>query len=314
MGSPLPETDRVSAMAGIATRPVEGSEDIQACFDLFFESFNDLHARFGVPLEDPAESDWLRTALTHLGRTDPGTLRLAIDDGAPVAFGAACRREGFWFLAFLFVAPRAQTRGVGRRLLEEILPPNEERAGTILATVVESIQPVSTGLYASFGMAPRTPWYTLEGLERPASLPELPRGVTAAPLTPELLDGCAALDRRLLGYTRSQDLERWLADAIVAMAYLDAEGTMIGYGLTDDGWLSPIASDDEISTAAIARDLLGRLDSPSESKLSVLGWSGGLIQTLLAAGMRLERYPYVYCSSDPARPHPAYVPYAPFLP
>jgi hypothetical protein len=51
--------------------------------------------------------------------------------------------------------------------------------------------------------------------------------------------------------------------------------------------------------------------------LSVLGWSGALIQTLLAAGMRMDQenfYPYVYCSSDAVRPHPAYVPYAPFLP
>ena len=304
-------------MDPITTRPMSGPEDIEACFGLFFESFNDLHARLGVPLQDPADTDWLRSALTHLERTDPESSRLALEGGEPVAFGSACRREDYWFLAFLFVAPRAQTRGIGRRLLEEILPPSEERAGTVLATVVESIQPVSTGLYASFGMAPRTPWYTLEGLKRPATLPELPPGVTPSPLTPGLLEACATIDRRVLGYARTQDLASWLTDGTAATAYLDADGALIGYGLVDDVWISPIASSEQTLTAAIARDLLGRLDTPANGKISVLGWSGALIQTLLAAGMRMDHegfYPYVYCSSDEDRPHPAYVPYAPFLP
>ena len=41
--------------------------------------------------------------------------------------------------------------------------------------------------------------------------------------------------------------------------------------------------------------------------------SGTLLAALLGAGMRMDPYPYVYCSSDGARPHPAYVPYAAFL-
>jgi GNAT superfamily N-acetyltransferase len=306
----------MSSNKGIATRPAHGPDDIRACVDLFFESSNDLHARLGVPVVDPADDGWIRKALTHLERTDPGGTRLALHDGEPVAFGSAFRREDYWFLAFLFVAPRMQARGVGRRVLEELLPPAEERARTTLATVVESIQPASTALYASLGMAPRTPWYTLKAPKRPDALPEMPPGVTAVSLTGELLDACAVLDRRLLGYTRAQDLASWAAE-YTARGYVDEHGSLLGYGLLDDGWMSPVASDSQPLTAAIIRDLITRLDSPAEAKVLVPGCSGPLIASCLHAGMQMDRehfYPDVYCSDDGRLPDPAYAPYAAFQP
>ncbi len=297
----------------ITIRPFT-AEEIPTCSRIFYEAFNDLHARRGLPTEDPADDAWIRTALTRGRRTDPELAMLALDDDGPAAFGTAARRNDSWFLSFLFVLPRAQGRGIGRALLEALLPPAAERAGVLLATMVESIQPVSTALYTSFGMAPRTPEFTLKGLQDPARLPALPSGLRATPLTHDLLDACADLNRATLGFVRPQDMAIWIDDATRATAYLQADGSVAAYGFIDDeGWTSPIASADELLSAAIVRDLLDGHDRPQDAKIGVFGWSGTLLTALLGAGMRMDPYPYVYCSSDGARPHPAYVPYAAFL-
>jgi GNAT superfamily N-acetyltransferase len=269
-------------------------------------------------------------------RTPKGALGLQPAEGAPTPFELKGDRLGMTlelftaigalvggsiafllderFLSFLFVLPRAQGRGFGRAVLEALLPPAAERAGVQLATMVESIQPVSTGLYTAFGMAPRTPEFTLKGLQDPARLPALPAGLRATPLTHDLLHACADLNHATLGFVRPQDMAIWIDDATRATAYLRADGSVAAYGFVDDeGWTSPIASTDELLSAAIVRDLLDGHDRPEDAKIGVFGWSGTLLAALLGAGMRMDPYPYVYCSSDGARPHPAYVPYAAFL-
>jgi len=301
----------------ITIRPI-GSDEIPVCSRIFHEAETELRTRRNLPVEDPFDDGWLRSALMRSGLTDPAGTLLALDDDGPVAFGSAVRRDDFWFLAFLFVLPRAQARGVGHALIEQLFPPAAERDRVTLATMVESIQPVSTGLYASFGMAPRTPSYTLKGLEDPSRLPALPADLTPTPLTAEVVDACSDLTRELLGFARPQDLTLWLEDRVTATAYLRSDGSVAGYGIYDtDSWVAPIASTDEHLTAAIAGDLLAHQDRPQDAKIGVLGWSGTLLATLLRAGMRMDPdgfYPFVYCSTDASLPHPAYVQYAAFLP
>ncbi|HTG47163.1 MAG TPA: GNAT family N-acetyltransferase [Actinomycetota bacterium] len=293
-------------------RPIT-PEEIPVCSRIFYEAMNELHVRKHLPAEDGSDDAWIRTALGRGLRTDPGSTLLALDGDEPVAFGSASRRGDYWFLAFLFVLPTAQARGVGRSILDVLLP--ADRADLRLATVVESFQPVSTGLYASFGMTPRTPMYRLTGLRDPSALPPLPNGVTAEPLTEDLLDACAPLTREVLGFERPDDLRDWLGDAVTARAYRRRDGGVIGYGFLDgENWTSPVASTDEPLSAAIVGDLLRGTEAPQEAKIGVLGWSGTLLRTLLGAGMRIDQDPYIYCATDTDLPHPAYTPYAAFLP
>ncbi len=72
--------------------------------------------------------------------------------------------------------PAEQAHGLGRRLVEAILPADD----AILATATDSAQPISSGLYSRYGIVPRLPLLSLSGyVTRPETLPELPAGIAA---------------------------------------------------------------------------------------------------------------------------------------
>jgi GNAT superfamily N-acetyltransferase len=179
-------------------------DDIPACAEIFDVSYAALHRANGTYEEAPPASEWLGPILHHFLLTDPAGGRIASVDGRSIAFASGIRRDRYWFLSFLFVLPDAQGSGVGRRLLQE-LAPDEQEDDVVRATVVESFQPVSTGLYASVGMTPQAIKYWLGGPSRPDELPQPPGDLRKTELTPADLGDIERLDRALLGFGRVDD-------------------------------------------------------------------------------------------------------------
>ena len=66
-----------------------------------------------------------------------------------MAFVSARVRDSHWFLSMLFVLPDEQATGVGRLLLERVLPSAD--SGMTLATATDSAQPISNALYSRTG-------------------------------------------------------------------------------------------------------------------------------------------------------------------
>jgi GNAT superfamily N-acetyltransferase len=305
-------------------RPVAGAAEREACFDIFMRAMNDLEERRGRDAIDPADMLWMPTSLDHFGRTDPEGMLLALDGDDPVAFGFALRRETFWFLSYLFVLPAAQGNGLGRTLLERLLPAGPERSSAQLALVVEAAQPVSTMLYATVGISPRVPLYWLDGTPRPGALPAVPDGVAIEALSVERhADEIDRLDRKLLGYARPADHAMWIGQAQAARAYR-ADGELVGYGYHAPGdWICPIGALDEELTAAIVGDLAsveggghGHGDGHGDGKITVQvgGSAGTLLRLLLRAGLRSEEGAHLLYCSNGRVPPPSYVMYGGFLP
>ncbi len=132
-----------------------------------------------------------------------------------VAFASAVARERLWYLSMLFVLPDYQRSGLGRRLLDSVLPMDGTMAR---ATATDSAQPISNALYAMYGVAPRMPLLNLIGLpERPEAFGEMPSGIAAVPFEAiasgspdgsghrELAETVDALDRELLGAAHPLD-------------------------------------------------------------------------------------------------------------
>jgi GNAT superfamily N-acetyltransferase len=301
----------------VEIRQVSGLEDQRICADIFVRSIDSLHERNGQPPTDTSDMGWLPASLAYFAEADPEGLVLALEDGAPVAFGCAMRRERFWFLSYLFVLPDAQAKGVGRALLEHLLPPEAERSSMDLATVVESRQPVSTMLYSRYGIVPRTPLYWMTHLPGIEGLPRLAAGVRARPIELET-DGEAidAFDRALLGYARPQDHRMWVRTSKTARVYLGDDGSLAGYGYHGaDDWLTPLAARDEALVAGMIRDLLEAHTGPTEDLVvQISGGSAVLLPQLLAAGMRSdEGAQMIYCSTGRV-PGPGYLLYAGYHP
>ncbi|MBI3745796.1 MAG: GNAT family N-acetyltransferase [Chloroflexi bacterium] len=315
--------------AGITLRPAR-SGDLPACEEIWRDGLNDYLVPLGQ-MEIPPDNPSLRLLHAHALATDPERFWVAVeaaaggadDGGEIVAFGAAVQREAVWFLSMLFVRPGRQLGGLGRALLERILP--MDRAGVTLAVATDPAQPISNGLYASIGMPARLPIFNLVGRpSRAAELPPLPAGIQARPFDApggsgrpsdlELDLELAALDRDVLGFAHAEDHAFVRGQGRLGFGYRDANGRLLGYGYTSEvGRIGPLAARDAALLAPIGADLLVSVPPRGASAIWVPGEAGPLMVALIRAGLRIEGFPVLLGWSAPFADFGRYVPISPGL-
>jgi GNAT superfamily N-acetyltransferase len=288
-----------------------GPDDVALCQPIFDTAYLDVHERHGLHVDGSDDADWLRLILTRFLDTDPAGSVIAKRDGEPVAFACSVRRDDYWFLSFLFVMPAWQGRGLGRRLLTRVLPTDE----VVRATAVESFQSVSTGLYASFGMAPRSLKYWVTDLRHAERLPALPPSVTRTRASDADIAAIDGLDRKVLGFGRPADHAWWRKEGQACFSYRRGDD-LVAYAYADGGFIGPaLAVDQDVLSAAVA-DLIRTSDDPKTAVVNVSGDSDQLFRMLVEAGGRIDDndvYRFVYCSS--AGPLPSsYVHHSDWLP
>jgi hypothetical protein len=224
----------------------------------------------------------------------------------------------------LFVLPELQGAGVGRRLVERVLPTDD---GIARATATDSVQPISNALYATFGIAPRMPLLNLSGLpERPEAFGPLPSGVVPVPFDtiaagpPDgpghraLVTAIDALDREVMGASHPMDHRFLRAESRRGWLYNGPDGGPLGYGYAGEaGRLGPVAVRDE----ALLAPILGHLTSAVVPRGAFATWVGGAadraLVPLLAAGFRLDRFPVLLCWDRPFADFSRYLPISPGL-
>ena len=310
----LPTLDGITFRGGAA-------RDLPECNRIWREGIDGYLLPLGYP-PLPADNPGLRRLHAHTLATDPSRFVVAertTRSGRPrlVAFGSAVERGHVWFLSMLFVEPREQARGVGRALLDRILP--KPLDGQVLATCTDSAQPISNGLYASVGIVPRIPLFNLIGRPRPGSRwPALPDGTIVQRVAdyeawredPEV----QALDRELLGFTHPEDHGFVLEEPRRGFAYRGANGRLAGYGYAGDvGRVGPIAVSDAALLAPVLGHLLAAVEPRGASSVWLPGDATEAIGAAIRGGLRIEGFPVLAGWTRPFADFTRYVPTSPGL-
>lgn len=317
-------------MSRIGLRPATEA-DLPACAALWRDAINDYQARLNQPLipDEAGSTARLGRLHAHTLATDPDRFVVAArpeTDGreAVVAFGSAVVREGVWFLSMLFVRPDLQGAGLGRRILERILP--AEELGLVLATATDSAQPISNALYAAAGIAPRIPLWSVSGGPGAAALPRLPSGVTVLPFADiaadpgagrghaMLVEAVDQLDRQVLGFSHPADHRHLRVGESLGFLYVGGDGRPLGHGYASPaGRIGPVAVQDPALLPAVVGDLLTRVEPRGGQLVWVPGDAGELLAGLLRSGFRIDGFPVLLSWSRPFADFARYVPFSPGL-
>ena len=322
LGSPGP--------GGLTLRPATPA-DLPACERIWRAGLMGYLGPMGLG-DIPEENPGLRRLHAHTLATDPSRFWVAEQAaGTPLAFGSAVLRGPVWFLSMLFVNPEVQAKGVGRAILDRILPPAAD--GVILSTVTDSAQPISNGLYASLGIVPRSPLFGFIGRPRDGwAPPPLPEGIRAVPVIGphgvpsgelgarvEPSDGPFAaerdaLDREVLGFDHPAD-HAFAANADERrFAYRDQTGRLAGYGAASlAGRVGPVAVRDQALLAPVLGHLLSVVQPRGASSIWVPGAAGEAIRLVLEAGIRIDGFPVLVGWSAPFVDLARYLPFSPGL-
>ena len=308
------------AAAGITIRPASLA-DLPDAHRIWRDAIDAYMERLGSqPM--PRENPGVRRLHAHCIATDPSRFQVAVrssirGEGRDVGFGSAVERGPLWFLSMLFVEPGEQARGLGKALLDALLPVPLD--GRVLATCTDAAQPISNGLYATLGISPRMPMFNCVG--RPDfdfEFPPLPDALRVVHVddhdawrdSPEL----TAFDEALLGFAHPQDHAFVAAEPRHAFALRDDPGRLLGYGYAGEiGRLGPIAVADPALLAPFLGVLLRTVQPRGASAVWIPGAAGEALSAVVRSGLRIEGFPVLAGWSRPFADFAGYVPISPGL-
>ncbi len=271
--------------------------------EVFFHAIEDLDQQRGRPLH-PRNAAPLEMHFGHLLNTDPTSAYVADDHGKVIAFGIVMRRGAEAFLSFLFVEPAWQSRRIGRAVLEACIAGAGEGVEHV-STCAEANQPVSTGLYAKMGMAPRTPLYLVRGALPDDALPTVPKHIERRRINPEVV---AAFDRALIGYERPRDHALWAHERTGAL-FADEAGSVLGYGYAHpSGRIGPVAAADPAYLPGFVGYLVRLTEVLEGRQLVVPGPASSILVPLLRAGMVIDGTPAIHLTQGPGPAFDRYIP------
>ena len=270
-------------MTAVEYRPAR-EDDLEPGARVFNRAQNDLYRRRGLERGDkPLEV--FTVPQGYILRTDPGRCFVAEAGREVVGYTSSIVRDGAWYFSALFVEPSFQSQGVGRRLFELSAAGWPRRR----MTIVDAIQPISTGLYTAHGLIPSTPILAFGGNPEIAA----PEGLKASTPTPSEL---AEIDLAAYGFDRSLDHSFWATGAEVTAWRRDGRAIAYSY-VSPAGTIGPLAGRTARSAALALRAELARRRAVD---LEVPGSAAVLVETAFAAGLRFINPPGLLLHSRPA--------------
>jgi GNAT superfamily N-acetyltransferase len=257
------------------TRPA----DLPALHDIFIEAIAAVFRPHGFDPPAPPLEVFTNQQL-HLLAHDADRCVVAEDGGDLLAFASAWVRGESWFLASLFVLPRAQSRGVGKTLLDAVWGDGFLHR----RTVTDAIQPVANVLYGRRGLVPATPvlWF--------GGRPRLEADAGLEPADADDDDALRAIDTVAYGFDRSVDHAYW--SGLARRTLWRRDGRVVAYSYVFPGRATAIGPVGGMDGAAAGSALAAELArAEAEVRVRIPGSSREVVATALAAGLRLAPTP-----------------------
>jgi GNAT superfamily N-acetyltransferase len=268
--------------------------DAPAVHEAAVASFEDLARRSGEDVPPRPDPGAAHLRIRRLASTDPGGAWLAEEDGTVAGAALALMREGLWGLSLLVVRPEAQSRGLGRALLERVLAYGREARGHV---ILASNDPRALRAYARAGLAFH-PTATAAGVPRDVASPAEVR-----PLEPGDRAMTDAVGRHVRGAPHGDDLD--------ALAAGGAEVLVVpgrGYAAHREGEVKLLAAADDGAARLLLGAVLARTPEGRTASASWLtaaqSWAVGVV---LDAGLDLKPDGGLFLRGDTG----AFTPYLP---
>ena len=197
-------------------------QDISRAGEVIVAAFNDVFTRHGFPPPFPSPEAGTGLAQGYL-RLEPQECFVAVEGGQVVGSGFIHLRGETAGIGPITVDPTCQSKGVGKEIMMAVI-----RAGRhcpSLRLVQDAFNVVSFPLYSKLGFAACGTVLSLAGQEfRP---PGRPRGIAIREMAADDAARVTALDTKLTGLTRSQDIRYFLGHPPQLISLV--EGKLAGY-------------------------------------------------------------------------------------
>lgn len=150
-------------------------------------------------------------------------------------------------IAFFFVHPDAQNRGVGRQLLDRVREIIAESGATV-TTLASSRDPKAWQRYFRLGLHPGPPQLPFRAVKPvfPSEEPPNRAGYVVRTFMPDDVDRVAGLDRVVRGADRRDRIAQWLADGSEGVIVTDTHGGVAGYAMVtvreSHGQIGPVVA------------------------------------------------------------------------
>jgi GNAT superfamily N-acetyltransferase len=259
-------------------------------------------AAFDLDISEPAAAARWHARVAYPLETDPHGAFVAELGGEIVGVAQAIERERLWCLSLLAVAPRAQSTGAGRALMERALTYATD--STDIGLIPSSSDPRALRLYALSGFA-LLPTFEVAGSLDRSALGE-PRGEVHA-ATREDFESLAPISREVRGAPHTLELEFAMRMGMRVLRVGDRGFAVVwpGRGV----WLLVARDDGAASQLLSAALAIAGTERPAVRWITAeQQWA---IEVVVRAGLRLVPYGALCVRGRPG-PLRAFLPSGPF--
>jgi len=215
-----------TAAADLTVREI-GPDDIPAAGRFIYEAFKGIGERHNFPIDFPNEEAGIGFAKMWIEH--PQIYGVAAEEnGRFVGSNFLTEMDPIRAVGPITVDPEAQTRGIGRKLMQSVIERGKAAPGIRL--VQDAFNTLSLSLYTSLGFDSKEPLALMQGT---------PRGTVSDKVEVRRMTACdleevAALCRRVHGFERTGELRDALKGFAPYVAF--REGRIVAYASTVTFW------------------------------------------------------------------------------